>query len=169
MMELQKKELVFDIANTAYVFADALSVDDLHIKHNIIDVAQDGNRDKLARILDEAVEDCRETLFDLGKGYVDVGWYDSNEWENCVGSPTNEEESYYLQMFAPRSFSPNSLHTLTVYAHNFIVYKTMADWLTIVYPNGAEQFLSLAEEKKDKLLRAANRGGGQIRIKPHWI
>lgn len=169
MMELQKKELVYDVANTTYTFADALSVEDVHEKHNIMDVAQEGNRDKLARILDEAVEDCREVLYSLGKGHVDGSWYETNEWEDCVGSPTNDEESYYLKMFAPRSFSPSSLHTLTVYAHNYIVNKSVSDWLAIVYPKGAEQFLVLAEEKKDKLLHAANRGSGQLRIKPHWI
>lgn len=169
MMELMKSELVYDVANTTYTFADALSVDDAHEKHNIIDVAQDGNRDKLARILDEAVEDCRETLYSLGKGHVGGSWYETDEWEDCVGSPTNDEESYYLKMFAPRYFSTQSLHTMTVYAHNYIVNKAVFDWLMVVYPKGAEQFKVLAEDTKEKLLRSANRGSSQIRIKPHWI
>lgn len=169
MMELQKKELVYDVANTTYSFADALSVEDVHEKHNIMDVAERGNRDKLARIMDEAVEDCREVLYNLGKGYVGGSWYETNEWEDCVGSPVNEDEAYYLQMYAPSSFSSNSLHTLTIYAHNYIVNKSVADWLMVVYPKGAEQFRALAEDTKNKLLRAANRGSGQIRIKPHWI
>ena len=166
VMELQKAELVYDVANTAYTFADTLT--DVE-KRNIMDVAEDGNRDKLARILDEAVEDCRETLYHLGKGHVDGSWYETDEWEDCVGSPTNDEESYYMKMFAPRYFSTSSLHTMTVYAHNYIVNKAVSDWLMVVYPKGAEQFLTLATETKDKLLRAANRSGSHIRIKPHWI
>lgn len=169
MMELMKSELVYDVANTAYTFADALNLDDEHERKSIIDVAQDGNRDKLARILDEAVEDCRETLYTFGKGHVDGSWYETDEWEDCVGSPTSDEESYYLKMFAPRYFSTTSLHTMMVYAHNYIVNKAVSDWLMVVYPKGAEQFLVLANDTKDKLLRAANRGGSNIRIKPHWL
>lgn len=168
-MELQKNELVFDVANTTYTFADSLGTEDVHEKHNIMDVAQDGNRDKLARILDEAVEDCREVLYNFGKGYVGGSWYETNEWEDCVGSPTNEEEAYYLQMFVPSTFSSNSIHTITIYAHNYIVNKSVADWLMVVYPKGAEQFTLLAEKTKEKLLHAANRGSGQIRITPHWF
>ena len=65
MIELQKKELVFDIKNTAAAYADSISssVEDSHLIHNIYDVGEDGNRDKLARILDSAVEDCKEMLF----------------------------------------------------------------------------------------------------------
>ena len=65
MIELQKKELVFDIKNTAAVYADSISssVEDSHSIHNIYDVGEYGNRDKLARILDSAVEDCNEMLF----------------------------------------------------------------------------------------------------------
>lgn len=169
MMELQKGELVFDVANTTYTFADALSDDEVRDKNKIIDVAQDGNRDKLARILDEAVEDCRETLYNLGKGHVDGSWYETDEWDECVGSPINDEESYYLKMFAPRYFTTSSLHTMTVYAHNYIVNKAVADWLMMVYPKGTEQFLALANDTKEKLLRSANRGSSQIRIKPHWL
>ena len=56
MIELQKSELVYDIKNTAYTFADSISsgVSDLHSIHQIYDVGEEGNRDKLARILDSA-------------------------------------------------------------------------------------------------------------------
>ena len=45
MIELQKKELVFDIKNTAAAYADSISssVEDAHLIHNIYDVCEDGN------------------------------------------------------------------------------------------------------------------------------
>lgn len=57
----------FDIKNTAAVYADSISssVEDSHSIHNIYDVGEYGNRDKLARILDSAVEDCNEMLSDI--------------------------------------------------------------------------------------------------------
>ena len=51
MIELQKSELIYDIRNTAYTYADSIrsGVDDSYFIHNIYDVAEDGNGDKLER------------------------------------------------------------------------------------------------------------------------
>ncbi len=70
MIELEKKELIYDIKNTAFSFADSYaSQKDMDAKQlkNVFDVSEEGNRDKLARILDSAVEDCREMLFRFTK------------------------------------------------------------------------------------------------------
>ena len=169
MIELQKKELVFDIKNTAAVYADSISssVEDSHSIHNIYDVGEDGNRDKLARILDSAVEDCNEMLFRYTKMEILGGGFDSNEWEECIGSPTNEEEAYYLAMRIPQGFSKTSVHTMTVYIHDYIVNQCLYEWLMIVYPDGADRFLALAEEKKQKIKGASNRSAGRARITLH--
>ena len=169
MIELQKKELIFDIKNTAAVYADSISssVEDSHSIHNIYDVGEDGNRDKLARILDSAVEDCNEMLFRYTKMKMLGGGFDSNEWEECIGSPTNEEEAYYLAMRMPQGFSKTSVHTMTVYIHDYIVNQCLYEWLTIVYPDGADRFLALAEEKKQKIKGASNRSAGRARITLH--
>lgn len=64
MIELVKKELIYDIKNTAFIFADSYSDPNVDAKQlkNVFDVSEEGNMDKLARILDSAVEDCREML-----------------------------------------------------------------------------------------------------------
>lgn len=169
MIELRKDELVFDIKNTAYTFADSVSneVGDLHGIHNVYDVGEDGNRDKLARILDSAVEDCNETLYRFTKMEMAGGGFDSNEWEECVGAPCNDEEAYYLAMRMPRGFSATSVHTMTVYAHDYIVYQCLYEWLMIVFPSGADRFWALAEEKKQKMKDASNRSAVRSRIRLH--
>lgn len=169
MVELQKEELVYDIKNTAYIYADTLSGGDTdpHSIHNIYDVAEDGNRDKLARILDSAVEDCKEMLFRFTKMEMAGGGFDSNEWEECVGAPCNEEEAYYLAMRMPQGFSKTSVHTMTVYIHDYIVNQALYEWLTLVYPNGADRFWSLAEEKRQKIKDASNRSATRCRIRLH--
>ena len=169
MIELLKKELVFDIKNTAAVYADSISssVADSHSIHNIYDVGEDGNRDKLARILDSAVEDCNEMLFRYTKMKMLGGGFDSNEWEECIGSPTNEEEAYYLAMRIPQGFSKTSVHTMTVYIHDYIVNQCLYEWLMIAYPDGADRFLALAEDKKQKIKEASNRSAGMARISLH--
>lgn len=169
MIELQKKELVFDIKNTAYVYADSISssVEDLHLIHNVYDVGEDGNRDKLARILDSAVEDCKEMLFRYTKMEMLGGGFDSNEWEECVGSPTNDEDAYYLAMRMPSGFSKTSVHTMMVYIHNYIVYYCLYEWLMLVYPDGADRLWELADENKKKIKDASYRSAGRARIALH--
>lgn len=169
MIELLKKELVYDIKNTAYTYADSISssVADPPLIHNIYDVGEDGNRDKLARILDSAIEDCREMLFRYTKMEMLGGGFDSNEWEECIGSPTNDEDAYYLAMRMPSGFSKTSVHTMTVYLHDYIVNQCLYEWLMIVYPDGADRFWALAEDKKKKIKDASNRSAGRVRIALH--
>lgn len=169
MIELQKGELVYDIRNTAYTFADSISsgVSDLHSIHQIYDVGEEGNRDKLARILDSAVEDCKELLYRFTKMEMLGSGFDSNEWEECIGSPTNDEDAYYLAMRMPNGFSKTSVHTMTEYIHDYIVNQCLYEWLMIVYPDGADRFWSLAEEKKQKMKDASNRSAVRARIALH--
>ena len=169
MIELLKKELVYDIKNTAYTYADSISssVTHPHLIHNIYDVGEVGNRDKLARILDSAVEDCKEMLFRYTKMEMLGGGFDSNEWEECIGSPTNDEDAYYLAMRMPSGFSKTSVHTMTVYIHDYIVNQSLYEWLMIVYPDGADRFLALAEDKKQKIKDSSNRSAGRARIRLH--
>ena len=176
MVELMKNELVHDIKNTAYSFAESENI--INTKagqvesmpetlEQVYTIGEDGNREKLARILDSAVEDCMELLFRFCKMEMRGGGFDSNEWEECVGSPTNDEEAYYLAMLMPIGFSKTSVHTMTVYMHDYIVYECLYEWMMIVYPNGAERFKVLAEDKKQKMKDASNRTAGRERIRLH--
>ena len=169
MIELLKKELVYDIKNTAYTYADSISssVTDPHLIHNIYDVCEVGNRDKLARILESTIEDCREVLYRFTKMEMLGSGFDSNEWEECIGSPTNEEEAYYLALRMPNGFSSTSVHTMTVYIHDYIVNQSLYEWLMVVYPDGADRFWALAEEKKEKIKNASNRSAVRARIRLH--
>ena len=169
MIELQKSELIYDIRNTAYTYADSIrrGVADSHLIHNIYDVAEGGNRDKLARILDSTIEDCREVLYRFTKMEMLGSGFDSNEWEECIGSPTNDEEAYYLAMRMPNGFSSTSVHTMTVYIHDYIVNQALYEWLMVVYPEGADRFWALAEEKKEKIKNASNRSAVRARIRLH--
>lgn len=169
MIELVKKELIYDIKNTAFIFADSYSNPNVDAKQlkNVFDVSEDGNMDKLARILDSAVEDCREMLFRFTKLEMLGGGFDSDEWAECIGSPANEEENYYLAMRMPQGFSKTSVHTMTVYIHDYIVNQCMYEWLMVVFPDGADRFWALAEDKKQKIQAASNRSANRPRIALH--
>lgn len=168
MIEFQKEELVHDIKNTAYIMADSQQSDvDAKVLKNVFDVGEDGNRDKLGRILDSAVEDCRELLYRYTKMEMTCGGFDSNEWEECVGAPVNDEDAYYLVMRMPIGFSKTSVHTMTVYIHDYIVNECLYEWLMIVLPDAADRFWALAEDKKQKIIDASNHSTKRCRIRLH--
>lgn len=169
LIELIKDELVYDIKNTAYSFADSniKSDTDNHELHNVFDVGENGNMDKLARILDSAVEDCKEVLYRYTKASMNGGGYETDDWDECVGDPCNDEDSYMLEMQVPTDFSQTSVHAMMVYIHDYVVYQSLYEWMLIVYPGGAEQFKVLAEEKKRKILSSTNHTSGKARIRLH--
>lgn len=168
MVELIKSELVYDIKNTAYSFADSNTKEDSsnHELHNVFDVGENGNRDRLARILDSSVEDCKELLHKFTKNETYMG-FETNDWEECIGSPCNEEEAYYIDLYVPIGFPQTSVHSLSVYIHDYIVYQSLYEWMMIVYPNGAPQFKELAEDKKKKMKDASCHTSGRTRIRLH--
>ena len=139
MIELQKKELVFDIKNTAAVYADSISssVADSHSIHNIYDVGEDGNRDKLARILDSAVEDCNEMLFRYTKMKMLGGGFDSNE---LISGDTN----ITINLSLPSNYPLALKDALTSSIHDYIINTALMDWFIITNPNESKTYAELS-------------------------
>ena len=67
-------------------------------------------------------------------------------------------------MRIPQGFSKTSVHTMTVYIHDYIVNQCLYDWLMIVYPDGSDRFWALAEDKKLKIKEASNLAAGRASI-----
>lgn len=168
MVELTKNELVYDIKNTAYIFADSYTGKDTTDRQlkNAFDIGEEGNRDKLARILDSAVEDCRELLYRYTKTEMRGGGFDTNEWSECTGSAANEEEAYYLAMRMPEGMSKTSIHSMATYIHDYIVNESLYEWMMLILPEAADRFWALAEDKKQKIKDASNRTARPTRIVP---
>ena len=167
MIELRKDELLYDIKNTAYVFADSRKDDDKepHGLHNIYDVCEDGNIDKVARLMDSAVEDCKELLFSMTRAKATSGGFVSDEWEEVTGSPCNDEDCYYLALRVPWSFSATSARSMMVYAHEYIVNRVLYKWMLLAYSDGAQTFGMLAEHARESLKTAAGRTALPVRIR----
>lgn len=57
------KELLYDIGNMAWVEGHILESENLELRHTVQDIVQDGNRDRVARILDKAHCIVTEALY----------------------------------------------------------------------------------------------------------
>lgn len=66
-LEFSRKALIYDISNCAYVEGDVMPADDEHSKHQVFDIAEDGNIDRVTRILDLAHAECVEMMYPYTK------------------------------------------------------------------------------------------------------
>ena len=63
----EREQLLYDIKNNAYVESHVMAPETEHAKHMVADVGEDGNVDRVTRVLDIGVSMCRVMLFPLSK------------------------------------------------------------------------------------------------------
>ena len=70
-MTFKREELLYDIRNNAYVEGDVMEVKTEHDCHQVQDICEDGNIDRVTRMLDLAHAECEEALFPYTKEDVE--------------------------------------------------------------------------------------------------
>ena len=118
LIQLVKKDLVFDIKNTAYIYSLALRGEgvDSELKANIADICEKSNIDNTARILDEVISDVRSMLLKFTRNNVppQANRYVSNEWEDAPANPENDDD-YFFALKVPISFTQDVARSLLTY------------------------------------------------------
>jgi hypothetical protein len=124
-----RAQLIYDIANNSYIEADVLQTNDEHVKHQIFDVAEKGNIDRVTRMLDLFFEECINTLYPYTKSAV----LDQNNTTDEL----SEKTEYVITMNVPDEYSVTSQNYLEQLIHNLIVSEVTQDWMTMTNPNTA--------------------------------
>ena len=127
-LTFKREELLYDIKNIGWIKGDALSEEMQHAKHLIQDIGEDGNVDRVTRIMDWAFATCVELCYPFSK--VDVE--DETEKDDTL----TEVDGYVLNLRVPATFSQTTVQLLLRYIHEFIIYCVLSDWFGIVYPEG---------------------------------
>lgn len=70
-MTFKREELLYDIRNNAYVEGDVMQAKTEHDRHQVQDIGEDGNIDRVTRLLDLAHAECEEALFPYTKEDVE--------------------------------------------------------------------------------------------------
>lgn len=97
-LTFKREELLYDIRNNAYVEGDVMQVKTEHDRHQVQDIGEDGNIDRVTRVLDLAHAECEEALFPYTKENVeqetemdDTPTYVDPVEETPTEEPTEEE------------------------------------------------------------------------------
>lgn len=153
-----REQLLYDIKNLAYVEGDVLSDEAQHSKHQVQDIGDEGNVDRVTRMLDLALSHCRERLYPYTKEPVEGG--------ELLDDVLGETEMYTIVMLVPDDFSTTTVKHLEQLIHNLLVYLVLADWMSIANvanPNSAANWAAKAQDIEDEIMSALNRRTGRVR------
>ena len=142
-----RDELLYDIKNLCYVEADVKEGDE-HSKHQIFDVCEDGNIDRVTRVLDLTFDKSVELCYP----------YSKREVRPCTrrDDELDYEDEYVMHLDVPRTFSETTVSLLEKYIHELLVYRVMEDWLGITNPKAAEKWKEKADNIENDIVATIN-------------
>ena len=150
-----RSQLLYDIKNIAFVEADVMPAEEEHQRHQVFDIAEDGNVDRVTRVMDLAVAKCKEILFPLTKSVVD-------EMESRDDN-LKETQVYYIYLSLPQSFSKTTLDYLSKLIHELIVYTVLVDWLSITDITNESAYQKWANKLSDVITEIGRAKSTKIR------
>lgn len=137
-----RKELVYDASNYSYVEGDIMDIDDEHRRHQVIDIAQEGNIDRVTRVLNMAHAECVEMLYPYSKEEIPVD-------QEPLTDKLQEPEKYEINLTLPDSFSMTTLKLLEHLIHEYMVCRVLADWMSITNPGSEANWEKKFTELRD--------------------
>lgn len=144
-LKFLRSQLLYDIKNYAYVEADVMGEDKQHAQHVLADVGEEGNVDRVSRILSVVHAAVIELLYPWTKSEPV-----EEEIDDCLWAP----EEYILELHVPSDVSRTTLHLLSRLIHEYMVYRVLADWLSITNPQAAENWAAKAAATEEEIEEA---------------
>lgn len=159
-LTFSREQLLYDIKNYAYVESHVMSPDTEHARHMVADVGEEGNVDRVTRVLDLGVAKCREMLYPWAKMSIsNTGFNDTLQ----------EQAQYRIDMTVPTTMSETTLSFVERYIHEFLVCRGVSDWLSITNPQKSEVWMEKANEAEREIGRSIHSRVERTRIRQHWF
>ena len=156
----RREELLYDIRNLAFVEGDLMPDDLNHNRHVVQDIGEDGNIDRVTRILDLTIARCREMLFPYTKHELH---------ELVLDDRLRNQKIYGIVLTLPKSFSQTTLSLLEHFIHELLVCEAVTEWMRIANPGKAASWKEKAEETAKSIKRHLNGRLDHPRIRQHWL
>ena len=151
-----REEIIYDVENYCFIEGD-LKEGDEHSKHQVFDVAQDGNIDRVTRVLDLTFERCVDLCYPYTKKEICKFTRRDDELE--------EEDEYVMKMNLPAHFSDTTVTLLEKLIHEILVCRVMEDWLSITNPKASEKWKIKADNLEAEVSSALTRRTRFVRRK----
>lgn len=150
-----REALIYDITNCAFVQGDVIRTKDEHERHQVMDIGEEGNVDRVTRVLNLAYQECVDMLYAYTK--ADVAPISS--LDNTFGEP----QVYKMRLLVPKNFAKGTVALLKNLIHEYLVCRVLEDWKGITYPEVSGSWREKVENVKDKIMECMNARSGRVR------
>lgn len=160
-LTFKRAELLYDAENYSFVEGDIMATDDVHAPHQVYDIAQTGNVDRVTRVLNLAHAECVEMLYPYTKEEIPEG-------QEAMDDVLTAPEEYDIVLNLPENFSMTTVQLLRHLIHEYLVCKVLADWMSITKPESMENWQMKFETIKEKIRTSllSRRGRAKLKLKP---
>lgn len=153
-LTFKRSELLYDAGNYSFVEADILPEGEECRRHQVFDIVEAGNVDRVTRVLNTAHAECVEMLFPYTKEEIPDG-------QEALDDVLKEPETYEIKLALPETFSLTTLRLLEELIHEYLVCRVLADWMSITNPESEagweKKFTTLRNKIRTSLvLRTGN-------------
>lgn len=155
MLIFLRNQLLYDIANCAHVEGDIMEEDAQHARHQTQDLTDDGNVDRVTRVLDLVHSQVVELLYPFTKI--------PTEDELIMLDALIDKPSYVVELTVPSDFSQTTVEYLSKLIHELLVCRSLADWMSITNPAKAQSWAEKAQTAQDGVKRALAMRMGRVR------
>lgn len=150
-----RPELLQDIAGLAYVEGDMIQSEDPHESHQLQDIVEDGNIERVTRVLDLTFAEVVELCYPFTKMQMENDYRPNDIY--------HEQEAYRLTMTVPATMSKTSIDYLEKLVHELLVCRVMADWTSITKPSVTSNWNAKADDVRSRIVSALSKRGIRVR------
>lgn len=150
-----REQLIYDINTIAYVEGDIMPIENENARHQLIDIAEDGNIDRVTRILNRAHAECVEFMYPYTKGLSCYGDFQ----DNVLYDPSE----YIIELFVHWDFSETTISLLSKLIHEYMICRVLYEWLSITNPNANKKWADKADSIKNEIRIRLNARCGRVR------
>lgn len=160
VLGFQRDQLLYDINNASYIEGSVMETGNHHNRHMVQDVGEDGNVDRVTRILDLTVAQSREMLYPYTKHHIHRAE---------LNDRFNEQMVYGIVLKLPSDFSQTTLNLLEQLIHELLVCKAVAEWMRLTNPARSQSWQEKANEAVSEIRTSLTSRMTRTRIRQHWI
>lgn len=154
----KRAEVLYDAENYSYVEGDIMKTDNEHAQHQVFDIGQEGNIDRVTRVLNLAHSECVEMLYPYTKEDVPD---EQEPLDDILIAP----EEYVVELILPDGFSITTVRLLEHLIHEYLVYRVLADWMSITNPGSQKNWEDKLANIKHRVQSALMSRRGRLRRK----
>ncbi|MDE6346433.1 MAG: hypothetical protein K2L55_07180 [Muribaculaceae bacterium] len=138
-----REQLLYAIKNYAYIEGHVWGEENQHAQHTLVEIGEEGNVDRVDRILGVAHAAAVEMLYPYTKQEpID---------DEVICDNMRTPEDYKIVMTIPATMSRTTLRLLNRLIHEFMVSRVMHDWLSITHPEAAPNWREKASEAQEEI------------------